>query len=153
MKFKTHEDIEAPIDFVFEQVSDFPAFERSIMRRGADIERVRDGGAHGLGAKWAVKFLLRGTERAIEAEVTEAQAPNALKVEMKSRSADGVLQVELVPLSRARTRLNVMVRANAKTIAAKLLFKSARFAKNKTEGRFQTVVEDFAAEVDQRYRA
>ena len=38
MELVTREDIEAPIDFVFKQVTEFPTFERSIMRRGGDVD-------------------------------------------------------------------------------------------------------------------
>jgi len=37
MKFAAREDIEAPIEYVFSQISDFPALERSALRRGADV--------------------------------------------------------------------------------------------------------------------
>ena len=60
MDFSAREDIEAPIDFVFEQVTAFKAFERSIMRRGGDLQRLHDGDAPVVGTKWKVKFRLRG---------------------------------------------------------------------------------------------
>lgn len=151
MKFSTREDIEAPIDFVFEQVTDFTSFERSIMRRGGDIERIADGAENGLGAKWQVRFQLRGVERDISATVSEVSEPTSLKISLTSRSADAEMKIDLVPLSRARTRLRVDAQATAKSIATKLLFKSARFAKQKTEGRFNSVVAGFAADVDKRY--
>ena len=65
MKFSSREDLDAPIDYVWQQVTDFVAFERQAMRRGADLcwealgrvdpgrgrrshdAAARDGGAHG----------------------------------------------------------------------------------------------------------
>lgn len=152
MQFSTREDIEAPIDYVFKQVTDFASFERSIMRRGGDIERVENGDANGLGATWRVKFQMRGVERDVSATVSDVKEPTSLMMTMTSRSADAEMKVELVPLSRARTRVNVRADASAKTIAAKLLFQSVRFARQKTEGRFKSVVAGFAKDVEIRYR-
>ena len=43
MKFSTREDIEAPVDHVFAEVSDFAGFERRALRHGADITRLDEG--------------------------------------------------------------------------------------------------------------
>lgn len=45
MEFTTRDDIEAPIDYVFDQVTNFATFERSIMRLGGDVERIAGGDA------------------------------------------------------------------------------------------------------------
>ncbi|WP_296416923.1 SRPBCC family protein [Pseudooctadecabacter sp.] len=153
MELTTREDIEAPIDFVFDQVTDFATFERSVMRRGADVERLEQGDTDGLGAKWRVKFLMRGVERKITGHVTKADRPHGMDITMTSKNADGVLHVELVALSRARTRLNVRFEAVAKSIPAKLLFQSLKFARQKTQGRFSAAVGTFAEDVEKRYRA
>jgi len=42
MEFTAREDVEAPIAYVFAQVTDFAAFERQALRRGAEVRR-RDG--------------------------------------------------------------------------------------------------------------
>lgn len=152
MDFNTREDIEAPIDYVFEQVTDFAAFERSIMRRGGDVERIVDHGAPEVGTKWRIKFLLRGAERKIEVEVTEVEKPNAISFQMTSKSVDGLLKVDLVALSRARTRLNVRAETLAKTIPAKLAFQSMKFARNKPQARFKTFLSGFAEDIETRYR-
>lgn len=151
MEFTTRDDIEAPIDYVFDQVSDFAAFERTIMRRGGDVERITGGDAAVKGTKWRVKFLLRGAERAVVAEIVEVDRPNGMTFEITSKSADAMLVIELVALSRARTRLSVKATARAKTIPAKLLFQSARFTRQKNLTRFKSIVSGFAKDAESRY--
>ena len=153
MKFNTREDIKAPIDFVFEQITDFAAFERSVMRRGGDVDRIAIGGADGLDAQWRVKFQMRGVERDVTATITEAKKPTLIKMVVTSRSADADMLIELISLSNSRTRLSVHVESVAKTIATKILFKSIRFAKQKSDGRFKAVVASFAVDIEKRYRA
>jgi len=152
MKFTAREDIEAPIEFVFDQVTDFETFERSIMRRGGDVERLTGADTPGLGMSWRMKFQVRGKERAIKAELTQIERPNGLTINVTSPSADGEMVVELVALSRARTRLIVTATALAKTMPAKLLFQSMRFAKGKTDARFSGIVTNFAEDVEKRHR-
>ena len=153
MELTTREDIEAPIDFVFDRITDFPTFERSIMRRGGDVERLDGDAKAALGTRWSVKFLMRGAERKVVAELVEIDSPSHMKLAMTSNAADADLKVELVPLSRARTRMIVHMAATAKSIPAKLFFQSLRFARQKSQGRFKEVVTDFAGDVETRYRA
>ncbi|WP_281984445.1 SRPBCC family protein [Thalassorhabdomicrobium marinisediminis] len=152
MDFTARSDIEAPIDHVFAQVTDFPAFERSIMRRGGDVERIQGGDAPAVGTKWRVKFRMRGKDRVVMAEIVKVDAPHGLTVDVTSPSVDGMTRVELVALSRARTRLIVSADAGAKSIPAKLMMQSIRFAKGKTEQRFKDMVATFAKDVESRYR-
>lgn len=153
MEFKAHTDIEAPIEFVFDQVTDFSSFERSIMRRGGDVEQLHGSDGAVLGTTWQVKFRMRGKQRTVRAELVRVDAPNGLTVDVTSPSVDGTMIVELVALSRARTRINLTVDASAKTIPAKLMFQSIRFARTKTQKRFTGLVSGFAKEVESRYRA
>ena len=153
MEFTTREDIEAPIEYVFDQVTDFSSFERSIMRRGGDVERISGGDSAVVGTKWRVKFLLRGAERVVSAEVVAVDTPNAITIDVTSKSADATLQVDLVALSPARTRLNVSAKAAAKSIPAKLLFQSVKFARSKNKNKFSALVASFAEDVETRYRS
>lgn len=152
MEFATSDDIEAPIEHVFDQVTDFATFERSIMRRGGDVERIAGGDAAVVGTKWHVKFLLRGAERSVNAEIGEVNKPTGLTIEITSKSADATMLVELVALSRARTRLNCKFVAKAKTIAAKVMFQSVRFSRQKSQAHFKSIVSGFAKDVETRYR-
>jgi len=152
MEFTARDDIEAPIDFVFEQVTDFPTFERSIMRRGGDVERIAGGDGANIGTMWRVKFQMRGKERKVKAEIVEVDRPNGLTIDLSSVSADGTMVIELVALSRSRTRLIVTAASEAKSIPAKLLFQSLRFARAKTDTKFRALVSNFAEDVDKKYR-
>lgn len=153
MELSAREDIEAPIEYVFDRVTDFASFERSIMRRGAEVERLRGGDVPVVGARWRVMFRLRGKERVVDVELIEVDASNGLTLSIKSNNIDGLALVELVALSRARTRLIVKTSVKPKSIAAKLFLQSMRFAKQKTQGRFKMLVARFAEDVDARYRA
>ncbi|MCF2904800.1 SRPBCC family protein [Octadecabacter sp. CECT 8868] len=151
MEFSAHDDISAPIDFVYSQVTDFKKFERSIMRRGGDVERLNGSDTATVGTKWRVKFRLRDKDRTVDAELVEVDAPNSLKIEVTSPSIEGTMVVDLISLSKTHTRLSVKVQAVAKTIPGKLLFQSVRFARVKTENKFKMLVKGFAKDVDAKY--
>ncbi|MEL6960571.1 MAG: SRPBCC family protein [Pseudomonadota bacterium] len=148
MKFTAKDDIEADLSAVFRHVTDFASFERSIMRRGGDVQRLTPGDTPQVGMSWRVKFRLRGKERDVTAHLTEFDAPNGLVAKLTSKNLDAVTTVELVALSRVRTRLIVTIDASPKTLAAKLLFQSMRFGKSRVQNRFQSMVTAFARDIE-----
>ena len=109
MKFGTREDIEAPIEFVFEQMTDFKAIERAAMRRGAEVQRVDKLTQKGTGMMWDAAFELRGKTREIKLELTEYDPPNGLVMASRSAGLGGKMTAELVALSRTRTRVTMDV--------------------------------------------
>ena len=151
MKFTTKEDIEAPIEHVFKEVSDFSSFERSALRRGADINRVDSHATAQVGSAWDVAFKYRGKERRLRATLTGIEAPNGFTASIASKNLEGSTQVDLVALSRSRTRLTVSVDMTPKTLAAKLLVKSLSLAKGNINKRFALRVADFAEDVEERF--
>lgn len=152
MEFKAREDIEAPLDYVFKEITDFPSFERSIMRRGGDVVPLDGPQPPAVGAGWQVHFRLRGKDRTVAARLIEVDPTGGITIEAGSDNIDGLAQVELVPLSRSRTRLNVIFAAQPKTLPVKLLFQSMRFGKHRMTQRFKAMVLTFAEDVEARYR-
>lgn len=153
MKFAEREDIEAPIEYVFSQITDFPALERSAMRRGAEVQRFDDLTEPGVGMAWDTSFMLRGKRRDMRIQVTDFDHPNRLVVKSNSVNLNGIMMLDLVALSRRRTRLSVEVSVKAKSLSAKLILQSLKLARNNLTRRFALRVAEYAKDVEDRYKA
>lgn len=151
MKLSTREDIEVPIDYAFARVSDFDGFERRALRQGVKVARQKEGDAQ-LGTIWDVAFEFRGRRRAVVAELTKMDPPEAIEVESHSDGLIALTQVELVALSQTRTRVLVGFELRAKTLTARLLLQSLKLAKSKMMNRFKARVAEFAESVEDDYR-
>jgi len=153
MEFRAREDIEAPLDHVFREISDFPAFERAIMRRGGDVAVLPGPVPPERGARWEVRFRFRGKDRRIEAMLDKLDPAQGMSIAFESPNIKGDCVVDLVPLSPSRTRLNIVVSVKPVSIAAKLIAQSLRFGKHRMTRRFKTMVMTYAEDVEARYRA
>ena len=151
MRFNTKEDIEAPIDFVFGKISDYPGFERSALRRGVDLQRKDGGGAVGVGSRWDLSFKFRGKERTAEIEIAEYVDPDGYTVRFVSGGVQGESKIELVPLTPSRTRMIVQVTLKHRTLAGRLLLQSFKLAKSSLNQRFKTRVADHAEDIETAY--
>lgn len=151
MKFSTREDIEAPMDHVFAQVSDFPGFERKALRHGADVRRL-DHGPVRVGSAWDIAFKFRGRDRQMTATLNELDPPNQYRIDTASDGLTVTTVVELVALSRGRTRLAVGMDLRAKSLTARLLLQSMKLAKHKLTKRFKARVLEFAEDIEDAYR-
>ncbi|MEM6566397.1 MAG: SRPBCC family protein [Pseudomonadota bacterium] len=152
MKFQIQQDIEAPIDFVFAQMTDFRAFERAAMRRGAEVQRVNEGTSGKIGTAWDAKFQMRGKEREIQIEITEFDTPNRLVVSSRAPSMGGDMVVELMALSRNRTRVDTNVQLAPKNLTMKLLIQSLKLARKNVSQRLNERMAAYAVEVESRFR-
>ena len=151
MKFSAREDIEAPLDHVFTQVSDFVVFERRALRQGARITRL-DTGPYKIGTTWEVVFKFRGRDRKMVAEIVEFDAPNQYQIESVSDGLSATTNVELVALSRGRTRVATWMDLRAKSLTARLLLQSMKLAKGKLTRRFKARVLEFAEDIEEAFR-
>lgn len=152
MKFTTKEDIEAPIEAVFRVVSNFDALERSALRRGARVQRVDSRNYPGTTMAWDVEFQFRGKMRKMLAELTEFDSPNRLLVQSVSGGIEGNFLIDLVALSRNRTRLAMSIEIKPKTLSARLLVQSLRLAKKNLTKRYKIRVAYFATDIEDRYK-
>ena len=150
MKFKAKEDLEAPIEKVFEMLADFERHERSALRRGAEVNRSDSLKAPGVGASWTAGFKFRGKRRKAQIEVVEFERPTQISVLSRMQGMDMRVEFMLVPLSKTRTRLSVMADLKPHTLAARLLVQSFKLARGNIMKRFEQRLAAAARDMEDR---
>ena len=151
MKFSSKEDIEAPIEDVFEMLFDFEGFERAAMRRGAEVQRV-DGKPIGLvGMAWNASFKMRGKRRQAEIELVSIDRPNEMAFEGRTQGLMTHMSIELIALSKNRTRMMVVFEIKPLNLSARLLVQSLKLAKTSLTKKYKLRVAEFSKTLEDRY--
>lgn len=151
MKFSTRTDIDAPIDHVFAEVSDFPSFERSAMRRGAKIRRLDQQDVRGRGMAWQAEFQFRGKARELRIDLEDYEAPTQMGFAGKSAGLSGFCDIELIELSPKKTRMRLSLDLKPQTLSARLLIQSMKLAKGSIEKKFSARIADYSKDIADRY--
>ena len=152
MKFTTREDVSAPIEQVFEALCDFEGFERQAMRRGIAVQRTDQMKTPGVGLSWQVAFEMRGRKRDVALEMVRFEAPNEMAFSGKSSGIDAEFVIELMALSRSRTRMVVNLEISPLNLSARLLVQSLKLAKSNLTKRFKLRVADYAKSLEDRLK-
>ncbi|THH36843.1 SRPBCC family protein [Aliishimia ponticola] len=150
MNFSAIEDIDAPIEDVFQIVSDFESFERSAMRRGAQVQRVDNLSAPAAGMMWDTRFTMRGRRRELHLLLDVYDVPNRLALKGTSQGLETSFEVDLMSLSRTRTRMSVELGLAPSSLSARLLVQSLKLAKTNLTKRFKLRVAEYAKEIEER---
>ncbi len=151
MQFSAREDIEAPINAVFEMVADFERFERMAMRRGIEVRRMSGHLGVVPGTQWETEFQLRGKPRQVAIQMAECEPPSHMRFEATSKGMNGQTVVEFLALSQRRTRLSVEMSLAAKSLPARLLLQSLRLGQSRFRRQFQLRLGEFAREIEERH--
>jgi carbon monoxide dehydrogenase subunit G len=156
MKLTSRHDIEAPVDFVFQALSDFDYWERVAMRRGAEVvrsDRPKLGGRPGTDPVWQIKFTFRGKDRKITLRVDDVTSPSRLGFNGAGQMFDGWGAVDLIPLGTKRTRLTMQTEVKPKNIAARLVIQSLKLARRRVQGRIDKRVGALSLDIEGRWQA
>ena len=145
MKLSTREDIEAPIPTVYAAVTDFDGFERQLLRRGVDVTRDEACPPDVPGARWNAMFSWRGRQQNLDAELVSIERDQGYAIESRSSGVVCLSVVDLVALSKSRTRLFVSVDLRPTTLSSRLFIHSLKLAKGSLGRRFKARVADFAS--------
>ncbi|QFS81592.1 Polyketide cyclase / dehydrase and lipid transport [Roseivivax sp. THAF40] len=152
MEFSHKEDIEAPLERVFQEISDFDQIERSVMRRGIEVSRTDDMAAPGEGMSWRAGFTFRGKAREATIRLSRYEPPTLMVFESRSGGLEARSVVECVALSRTRTRISFDVFLTPKTLSARLIVQSMKLAKGKIDRKFRGRMADAATELERRIK-
>ena len=99
---------------------------------------------------WQARFKLRGRMRDMTMTLSEFDPPNGIVIEADATTVEAVMRVDLVALSRARTRLSVGLDVTPRTLAGRLMIQSMKLAKGNLSKRFRLRVADYAMDVEER---
>ena len=148
MEFTTKEDIAAPVEQVYAELTDYDRLERQITRRDIDLRRVAEG--PGVGMAWLARFQYRGKAREARITLVEAQAPDLLVYDSLSGGLEVRTRLDFVALSRTRTRVTMTADLKPQTLSARLLVQSLKLARGNLEKRFRVRMADYAKQLEDR---
>jgi len=153
MHFTAQEDVEAPADYVFEQLSDFTALERSALQRGIDVQRTDRKADLGPGMTWSASYGLQRTQMSLTLELTKYDPPHGMVLHGDSATLDGLITLDLVALSPWRTRISLRVEVRARTLPARLFLQSFKLARVHPSVTFKRKAAFFAARLEENYKS
>ena len=88
----------------------------------------------------------------MQAKIIRFDGPTDLQIDTTASGLNGETIVELVPLSKNRTRIAITVEMSPKSLSARLFLQSLKLAKSNLTRRFKLRVTEFAEEVEDHYR-
>lgn len=151
MKLSGRADIEAPLSFVFDALSDFEFWERAAMRRGADVHRTDKRKTPGPGMSWMIRFGWRGRERQLHLKLATMDRPTLLALAGDGPSVEVAVQIETMELSAKRSRIIVQSTVKPRTLAARLFIQSLKLARKKVNQRYDSRLKTLSQLIEARY--
>ena len=148
MQLDAREDIAAPQEMVWREITNFTGFERSAMRRGMEVRRLND--SDGAGASWALEFKYRGRDRKARCKITDWNPKEHFSAMVVSSGIEARVDVDMVSLSRGRTRLDLTVVLSSQSFAGKLLVQSFKLARGSLDRRLKNRLTGFARDIEDR---
>lgn len=151
MKLTAKTDLDAPISFVYECLSDHPTWEREAAARGIAVERPADMPMSGLGAGWLVRLPYRGKLVKILLRLTNMVRDQDLGFDFQSTSIEGDLGISVMSLSPRRTRLHLAIEIRPRTLAARLFLNTLRLGRGRVQSRLDMRVQQMGMQIQNRY--
>ncbi|SMP26897.1 SRPBCC family protein [Shimia sagamensis] len=151
MELTGREDVDVPIAQAFDMLTDVEVYERSALRRGAEVTRIDSLARPGVGAKWEIGFQFRGKARELDLEVTGFDAPNEVEMKATLQGLETNIKIELVALSRTRTRIQFWSGMRANSLSARLLLQSLKLARSSLNKRMAKRMATLRDDLEDRY--
>ncbi|RHZ98743.1 SRPBCC family protein [Cereibacter sphaeroides] len=153
MRLSTSQEVEAPIRFVWRQLSDFGNWERAASQRGVTVRRLDGTPEEGPGTGWLVRFDYHGRMREVEMRLVGLEADQKLLMEATGHSLRADLTLAFLELAPRRTRVTVTSDVKALTLPSRIFLQSLRLAQGTLQEKFDGRIKGFAAEIGRRWQA
>ncbi|MBB1496855.1 SRPBCC family protein [Paracoccus sp. MC1862] len=152
MKFSLRQDTGLPAVQLFDAISDFPRMERMLVRRGTSIRRVDPAQEPGAGMAWDLAFDHRGKRRELRLDVTRFDRPEKIAMAGGSDSLDIGIEMTVVALTRAKSRVIFELKVKPRNMRARLMLQTAKLGKAQLDRRFADKVGKFLFDLTERRR-
>lgn len=150
MKLSSREDIQAPIDEVYAQIIDANSIERGLLRRGVEVRRDGTHDQLSAGDEWAASFTFRGRQRNVTAVIRDLRDNERLAAVLTSGGIEVVSVLDLIALSKDRTRMELSTNIKPKSLSARVLVQSLKLTRGSVERKFNRRFADAAATLEAR---
>ncbi|KUJ76560.1 hypothetical protein AVO45_12305 [Ruegeria marisrubri] len=151
MQISAWHDIEAPIDAVFDLLSEYERFERFAIQRGIEVCRANRAAPESGDLTWDTVFTVRGRPRRAQVVLRRFEPPNLMRFEATGKGINGETLIELRALSPRRTRMSVGLSLSANTFRARLLLQSLKLGRERLRRRFQSGLARLSGSIEETY--
>ena len=149
MKFISKCDVEAPTDFVFDDMTDYESWEQTVRKRNTQL--TRSPGPVVPGTTWNAKFRLRGRERDMVVTLLAETPERQILLSIGDSSLDVDVSADLVELAPQMSRVAITIHLRPRNLAARLLTQSLRLARTKIQHQLDWRVTGWADDLSRSY--
>lgn len=153
MKFSTREDLEVPVDAVWDMFTDVAHWERLARRRGVTLARLDQLTEFEPGMIWDVGFTLRGKTRQLELRLAGVEPRQRLVFAGTSANFDVTVTLDFVALSPRRSRVIAGSEIRPRNLGARVVLQSLKLARARIDAKYEARVAHLCNEIEGRFRA
>lgn len=132
MKLMTQETIDAPIEAVWDRLTDFDRLE-ALSRDHAEVTRVPDADQ----PTWNAVVSFRGAQRNMCVFVTKMRGPDVLHVNGEGSGMEADIKMSLEAITPAKTVLTMSVLMRGKTFTGKAIVHGLKLARGTAQEKFE----------------
>ncbi|GHA44476.1 hypothetical protein GCM10008927_06660 [Amylibacter ulvae] len=151
MELKTKRTVQAPIDLVFQEFTNFVWFESVALSRGLNIERTDAMVDIQTGISWHLSGRIRGKQRDVDIAVTQFIPQKSTGFRCESKALDSQIDINFTPDGPARTKVKITIAPTAKNISARLMLQSVKLAQKTIEKRISSRMKDFCTTIEEKH--
>lgn len=145
--------INAPLDFVFREFTNFADFEAHAQERNLSVKRTDSLDDVGAGMGWEISGVVRGKHRDVSVTMDDFRQNDTMQYTSATGAMSGKMFFEFEDLGSDVTEVTFHVDPTADSISSRLILQSIRLAKNSVEKRIKKSMRIFGETIETKYTA